>query len=123
VYNLVRRVSPSFFREAIMAAIAEVSTETFAQTIASDKPTLVDFWAPWCGPCRMLAPVVEELADEMAGKLAFAKCNVDDNEDIAMQYGVMSIPTLIIFKGGKEVSRTVGSMPKAQLAKEIEKAL
>lgn len=106
-----------------MAAIAEVSTETFAQTIASDKPTLVDFWAPWCGPCRMLAPVVEELADEMAGKLAFAKCNVDDNEDIAMQYGVMSIPTLIIFKGGKEVSRTVGSMPKAQLAKEIEKAL
>ncbi len=106
-----------------MASIAEVTTDSLAGIINSRKPVLVDFWAPWCGPCRALAPVVDQVADELADKISVAKCNVDDNQDIAMEYGVMSIPTLIIFKDGEEVARTVGSMPKAKLIEEIERAL
>ncbi len=106
-----------------MASIAEVTTDSLAGIINSRKPVLVDFWAPWCGPCRALAPVVDQVADELADKISVAKCNVDDNQDIAMEYGVMSIPTLIIFKDGEEVTRTVGSMPKAKLIEEIERAL
>ncbi len=106
-----------------MASIAEVTTDSLASIINSSKPVLVDFWAPWCGPCRALAPVVEQVADELAEKISVAKCNVDDNQDIAMEYGVMSIPTLIIFKDGEEIARTVGSMPKAKLVEEIERAL
>lgn len=106
-----------------MAAIAEVTTDSLAGIINSNKPVLVDFWAPWCGPCRALAPVVEQVADELAEKISVAKCNVDENQDIAMEYGVMSIPTLIIFRDGEELARTVGSMPKAKLIEEIERAL
>ncbi len=106
-----------------MASIAEVTTDSLTGIINSSKPVLVDFWAPWCGPCRALAPVVDQVADELADKISVAKCNVDDNQDIAMEYGVMSIPTLIIFKDGEEVARTVGSMPKAKLIEEIERAL
>lgn len=106
-----------------MASIAEVTTDSLSSIINSSKPVLVDFWAPWCGPCRALAPVVEQVADELAEKISVAKCNVDENQDIAMEYGVMSIPTLIIFKDGEELARTVGSMPKAKLIEEIERAL
>lgn len=106
-----------------MADIKQITPENFDSIVAGDTPVLVDFWAPWCGPCRALSPIVDELADELAGKLSVAKCNVDENQDLAMRFGVMSIPTLIIFKGGEEIDRTVGSMPKAKLAAVLEKHL
>jgi thioredoxin 1 len=84
---------------------------------------LVDFWAPWCGPCRMVAPIVEELAGEYDGKVNFFKVNVDNNQKVAGKYGVMSIPTLILFKDGKPVSNLVGFRPKAELKKNLDSAL
>ena len=93
------------------------------EVVLSEKPVLLDFWAPWCGPCRSLSPIVDEVADELAGKLAVAKCNVDDNQDLAMKYGVMSIPTLIVFKNGEEIDRSVGALPKARLQALLEKHL
>ena len=106
-----------------MAQITEVTPSTFDALLKEDLPVLIDFWAPWCGPCRTLSPIVDELAGEMADKLKVGKCNVDENQDIAMKYGVMSIPTLVLLKNGEEVARTVGAMPKAKLVKELERHL
>lgn len=106
-----------------MAAITEVNVSNFDALLANDLPVLIDFWAPWCGPCRMVSPIVDQLADELDGRLVIGKCNVDENQDIAMKYGVMSIPTLVILKGGQEVNRIVGAMPKLALTTEIEKSL
>lgn len=106
-----------------MAAITEVNVSNYDALLANDLPVLIDFWAPWCGPCRMVSPIVDQLADELDGRLVIGKCNVDENQDIAMKYGVMSIPTLVILKGGQEVNRIVGAMPKPALAAEIEKSL
>ena len=93
-----------------------VTKQNFEQEILnSDKPALVDFWAPWCMPCRMIAPIVEEIAEEMQGKAVVGKVNVDEEGELAMQFGVASIPTLIVFKGGKEVKRVVGVQSKAAL--------
>jgi thioredoxin 1 len=94
-----------------------------AEVLKSDKPSLVDFWAPWCGPCRMMGPVFEELSEDFKGKLAFAKLNVDEENDLAGQFTVQGIPCLILTKKGKEVDRIVGFMPKEALRDKIKSIL
>ena len=97
-----------------------VTDETFSeQVLKSETPILVDFWAIWCGPCRMVAPVVDEIAREHEGQLKVMKLDVDDNQNTAMTYGVMSIPTLILFKNGQPVERIVGYRPKGDLEKKL----
>lgn len=99
------------------------TTENFdKEVLAADKPVLVDFYADWCGPCKMMAPAVEQLAEEMEGTAIVGKLNVDENEEIAMRYQVMSIPTLLIFKGGKIVNKAVGVQKKEIVRKMLEEA-
>ena len=101
-----------------------VNDQDFKTTVLSAKtPVLVDFWAAWCGPCRMIAPFVEELATDYAGKAVVAKMDTDANPQTPMQYGIMGIPTLIIFQNGQEVDRIVGVVPKAAIAKKLDAVL
>ncbi|HIE17059.1 MAG TPA: thioredoxin [Dehalococcoidia bacterium] len=104
--------------------ITTVDQNSFEEAVLkSQKPVLVDFWAPWCGPCRAVAPIIEELAKEYQGKVDFAKLNVDESPFVASKYGIMSIPTIMVFKGGKPVHQAVGYQPKEQLKKMLENAL
>jgi thioredoxin 1 len=110
--------------EEKMAKPSEVTDSTWdADVLKAEKPVLVDFWAPWCGPCRMVAPIVEELADEYAGQVDFVKLNTDDNPATAMKYGIRSIPTLLVFKGGEAVGQIIGFRPKTDLKKRLDAVL
>ncbi|MCH8061445.1 MAG: thioredoxin [Chloroflexi bacterium] len=107
-----------------MAHTMEVTDSTFDQeVIKSDTPVLVDFWADWCAPCKMIAPLVEELAEEYDGQVKFAKLDVDSNPQTAMTYGVRGIPTLLIFSDGQPVKQVVGAVPKSVLKKNLDEAL
>jgi thioredoxin 2 len=101
-----------------------VTDATFAVDVErAPLPVLVDLWAPWCGPCRMVAPVLEELAGEMAGRLLVAKLNVDENPATAARFGVSSIPTLLLLKAGREIDRIVGAQPKPEIARRVDRAI
>ncbi|MEM2141243.1 thioredoxin [Nitrososphaera sp.] len=105
-------------------AVAHVTSKTWeSEVLKSDVPVFVDFWAEWCGPCRMVGPAVEQIGKLMQGKIKVAKVNVDENQEIAMKYGIQSIPSLLLFKGGNEIGRTIGAMPKESYLKFIESTL
>ncbi len=101
----------------------ELDQSNFATIINSDKPVLVDFWAEWCGPCRMVGPIVEELANDYADKAVVGKVNVDNNSEISMKYGIRNIPTLLVFKNGEVVDKQVGVAPKEVLAGKLDAQL
>ena len=105
-------------------SILELSDASFeSDVINSDVPVLVDFWAPWCGPCRAVAPIVEEISEAYDGKIKVGKLNVDENPSTTMKFGIRSIPTLLVFKGGEAVEQIIGAVPKGEIEKAVDKAL
>jgi thioredoxin 1 len=112
--------------KAMMSSITEpivLTDSNFASEVAKYPIMLVDFWAPWCGPCRMVSPIIEQLSREYSGRVAFGKVNVDENQRIAASFGIQSIPTLVIFKGSKAVDIILGAMPKAQIEMKLKQQL
>jgi thioredoxin 1 len=106
-----------------MAKAIEITDANFKEIMKSDQPVLVDFWAEWCGPCKMIGPLVEELAGDYEGKAVIGKVDVDANPAVAQQFGIRSIPTLLFFKDGEIVDRQVGAVPKAVLAQKLDKQI
>ncbi|MFM7448263.1 MAG: thioredoxin [Leptolyngbyaceae cyanobacterium] len=107
-----------------MSSALQVTDATFkGEVLESNVPVLVDFWAPWCGPCRMVSPIVDEIATQYEGQIKVVKLNTDENPSVASQYGIRSIPTLMIFKGGAKVDMVVGAVPKTTLSATLEKHL
>ena len=105
-------------------AIVELSDSSFeSEVINSEKPVLVDFWAPWCGPCKALAPVIEEISTDFVDKVKVGKVNVDDNPEISMKFGIRSIPTLMVFKDGEVLEQIVGAVPKSEIERALEKVV
>jgi len=105
-------------------AIIEVSDSNFeSEVVNSDVPVLIDFWAPWCGPCRAIAPIVEEISSSYEGKIKVGKMNVDENQATTMKFGIRSIPTLIMFKGGEAIDQIIGAVPKGEIEKVVERSL
>ena len=103
-----------------MSNTIELNKENFTETVGSNKPVLVDYWAEWCGPCKMVAPILEEVASDMSDKLTVGKVDVDENQELAAQLNIMSIPTLVLFKDGEVVDQAIGALSKAQLLSFIE---
>lgn len=104
--------------------IVEISDSTFdSEVIKSNTPVLVDFWAPWCGPCRILAPIIKEISDSYSGRIKVGKLNVDENQLTTMKYGIRSIPTLIVFKDGNALEQIIGAVPKSEIERLINKVL
>ena len=103
-----------------MSSVKVLNTDSFDSQVNSGV-TVIDFWAPWCGPCKMLAPVIEQISDEYSGRLQICKVNVDDNQELAARYGIMSIPSVLVFKNGEVVDKMVGSRPKSQIKEMIDK--
>lgn len=101
----------------------DLTDETFIKFVSDNAMAVVDVWAPWCGPCRFISPVIEEIARDYVGKIAFGKLNVDQNPSVAARYGVMSIPTLLVFKNGRPVDRIIGAMPRQKLEQRITRHL
>lgn len=105
-------------------AIIELSDSTFeTEVVKSDLPVLVDFWAPWCGPCRAIAPLVEEISSSYEGKIKVGRMNVDENQSTTMKFGIRSIPTIIMFKGGEAVDQIIGAVPKGEIERVVDKSL
>ena len=101
----------------------EITDSNYKEILAEGKPVVIDFWAPWCGPCKMVGPIIDELATEYEGKAIIGKCDVDDNDDVASEFGIRNIPTVLFFKDGQLVDKQVGSAPKATYAAKVDALL
>ena len=124
--EMMKRVTSAPFlekRETFLEKPVEITDATFKETIQKHSLVVVDCWAPWCGPCHMVAPIIEELARDYSEKILFGKLNVDENPEVSTRYGIMSIPTLLVFKNGRLVDRIIGAMPRRMLESRIARYL
>ncbi len=101
----------------------EITDNNYREVLADSKPVVIDFWATWCGPCKMVAPIIDELAQEYEGQVIIGKCDVDENNDVAAEFGIRNIPTVLFFKGGQLVDKQVGSAPKSTFANKVKALL